>query len=114
MEVIPVERPFVEGDLDGASADQHPGGDEQAQAPHLAGRQPKPPMPASEKEVQLQESEGEAEAVPPEVHPGDVKQDRIDPMDVRSEHGRLPAHAHQRPRSPSACEALTSIIIEQE
>ena len=38
MEVILVERPFVEGDFDRASADQHAGGDEEAQAPHLPER----------------------------------------------------------------------------
>ena len=36
MQVLTVEGPFVEGNLERASADQHAHGDEQAQAPHLA------------------------------------------------------------------------------
>ena len=85
VDVVAVERPFVERDLDRASADQHPDGDEQAEAPHLPGRKPERPATA-EKEVQLEESQGEAEAVPPEVDAADVEQHRIDPMRVRSEH----------------------------
>ena len=38
MEVLAIERPFVEGDFDGAAANQDAHGDEQAQAPHFARR----------------------------------------------------------------------------
>ena len=75
MEVVPVERPLVEGDLDGATADQHPDRDEQAQAPRLARRQTQLSIASSQKQMQLEESEGEAEAVPPEMDAADVEQD---------------------------------------
>ena len=86
MEVVPVERPLVEGDLDGATADQHPDRDEQAQAPRLARRQTQLSIASSQKQMQLEESEGEAEAVPPEMDAADVEQDGVDPMRIRSEH----------------------------
>ena len=89
VQVIAVEGPFVEGDLDRASAHQHAGGDEQAQAPHLAGRQPQFPPTAPEEQMQLDESEGETEAVPPEVDAADVEQYRVETMCVRSEHVSL-------------------------
>ena len=47
-------------------------------------------MTASEEEVQFEESEGEAQAVPPEMEAADVEQDGIDAMRVRSEHVWLP------------------------
>ena len=43
-------------------------------------------MTASQKEMNLQEPESKAQPVPPEVHTGDVKQDRIDLVNVGSEH----------------------------
>ena len=90
MEAIPIERPFVEGDLDRAAADEHAGGDEQAQAPHLPRRQPERSVTASEEEMQFQESQREAEAVPPEVDAADVEQYRVDTVRVRSQHHCLP------------------------
>ncbi|MGH9256948.1 MAG: hypothetical protein ACRD3C_20500 [Vicinamibacterales bacterium] len=68
-----VERPFVEGDLDGAAADEDADGHEQAQAPDFAERHAQASTTASQEEVELQEPEGKAEPVPPEVHAGDVE-----------------------------------------
>ena len=64
--------------------------DEQAQAPDLPVRQPQLPLGPPGREVQMQEPEGEAESVPPEVHSGEVEEDRIDLVGVGSHLGSLP------------------------
>ncbi len=89
VQMLAVEGPLVERDLEGAPPDQHPDRHVQAQAPHLARRQPELPAAPPEKQMQIEEPQGEAEAVPPQVDAADVEQDRIDPVDVRSEHGCL-------------------------
>ena len=43
-------------------------------------------MTASQEEMNLQEPEGKTEPIPPEVHTGDVEQNRIDLVDVGFEH----------------------------
>ena len=43
-------------------------------------------MTTSEEEMNLQEPEGKTQPVPPNMHPGDVEQDWINLVDVRSEH----------------------------
>ena len=43
-------------------------------------------MTASQEEMNLQEPDSKAQPVPPEVHTGDVEQDRVDSVDVGSEH----------------------------
>ena len=111
MQMVAVERPFVEGDLDRAPAYQHAGGDEQAQAPHLAGRQPQFPPTAPEEQMQLEESKGETEAVPPEVDAADVEQYRVEPMCVRSEHvSSRAAHGWAAGRSHSTVGATAPVI----
>ena len=105
-EMRPVEGPFVEPDLDGAAADEDADGHEQAQTPDLPKRQVQASMTASQKEMNLQEPEGKAQPVPPQVHAGDVEQNRIDLVDVGSEHAfplSRPSH-----RSPMKSEASVS------
>ena len=49
--------------------------------------------------MQLEEPQGEAKAVPPEVDAADVEEDRIDAVGVGSEHGCLftsPYHVRRR------------------
>ena len=48
--------------------------------------------------MQLEESEGEAQAVPPEMDAADVEQDGVDAMRVRSEHVCLLSVARLRGR----------------
>ena len=40
----------------------------------------------SQEEMDLQEPEGKTEPIPPDAHPVDGEQNRIDPMDIRPEH----------------------------
>ena len=47
--------------------------------------------------MQLQEPEGEAEAVPPDVDSGDVDQDRVDPVDVSPSMARCFSHYRRNP-----------------
>ena len=80
--MAPIEVPFVESDLDGPAARQYADGNEQTQAPDLAGGKTQPPSRPSQKEMELQQAEGKTESVPPEVHSGNVEQDRIDAVNI--------------------------------
>ena len=90
-----IERPLVECDLDGPAAHQRADRYQDGQRPDIPLRQSEPRAVAHQESIDVQESEGEAEAVPPEVHAGNVGEHGIDVMDVASGHGAGVIIPHQ-------------------
>ena len=87
LQVLPVEGPLVERDLDGAAADENAGGHEQAQAPHLPGRQVQPPPGAAcVKKCSSRNPSAKPSPYHQKMHAADIEQNRVDPVDVGSEH----------------------------
>jgi hypothetical protein len=66
--VTSIERPFIERDLDRATADQDAGRHQDRERLDIALRQAEPHAVAHQKSMEVQESEGEAETVPPQAY----------------------------------------------
>ena len=86
LEMLAIERPFVERHFDGPTADEHADAHEQAQRVDLPARQRQLPAMSGGEEMNLQEAECVTEPVPPEAQRADLEEHRIDGVDVRTQH----------------------------
>ena len=94
--VSTVERPLVEEDLDQARSDQDDHEGREGQRIDLPGSQSQPKPPAPQEQMQVQETQGITQPVPPEIYAADLGNDRIDIVDEGSEHGNGPPSRKDR------------------
>ena len=81
-----IEVPFVERDFDDAPANEHADAKHQRQHEHIRVRQRQVGSVTLGKQVDLEEAQGVAQAIPPEVKTSEVRDDRVDPVDIWSQH----------------------------
>ena len=85
-DMVAIERPFVERDLDRATTDQDAGGEPDREPVDVVHAEAQPgPLPAHP-EVHLQEAERVAHAVPPEIQPADLPDHRVDVVNEGAGH----------------------------
>src|SRR5688572_12844956 len=98
-----VERPFVTEDDEGAAADEHARREQERELVDLGERQAEPLAMTPEREMRVDEAEGVAQAVPPQMDRTDRQEDRIDPMNEPGIHvSRAPAAECRSTRSRRA------------
>ena len=94
--VSTVEGPLVEHDLDQARPDQDAHEGRERQRIDLPGGESKLKPSAPQEQMQVQETQGITQPVPPEIHSADFGNDRIDIVDEGSEHGNGPPPREDR------------------
>ena len=81
-----VEGPLVECDFDETRPDQNAHHDEKGEGVYVSGSESEPKPVAAQKQMQMQESQRIAKPIPPEIDAAHFGNDRIDIMDIGSEH----------------------------
>ena len=95
-EILAVEWPLVECHLDEAAANEHPHHQKESERVDLAQRQPETVAPPPQEEMEVEEPEGEAKPVPPEVETTKIDQHGIYPVDEKDRALLSPILRHWR------------------
>src|SRR5262249_42785695 len=93
-----IERPFIEGDLHCASAQQHGGAETQSEGVHVPAAQAEYAASPVQKDEDLEEPCRITETVPPEVHADGASEDGIDAMHERTGHAARSRRVRRRAR----------------